>query len=182
MSNLMKQAIKASFLKLLNERPLTRITVLDIAADCGINRNSFYYHYHDIPALVEEIIRDEADSLIRANPAITTPGECVDAVFSFILENHRSINHIYYSVKREIFEQYLMQICTYVTTAWYDSFCREHSTDSPAYDRDLVLRFIRYELFGACIDFLNQDMPPEANEEARRLLEFSLKLIKPEAF
>jgi hypothetical protein len=131
---------------------------------------------------VEEIIRDEAESLIRANPAITTPGECVDAVFSFILENHRSINHIYYSVKREIFEQYLMQICTYVTTPWYDSFCREHSTDSPAYDRDLVLRFIRYELFGACIDFLNQDMPPEANEEAIRLLEFSLKLMKPEAF
>ena len=58
MSNLMKQAIKTSFLKLLDERPLTRITVLDIAADCGINRNSFYYHYHDIPALIEEIIRD----------------------------------------------------------------------------------------------------------------------------
>ena len=180
MSNLMKQAIKTSFLKLLDERPLTRITVLDIAADCGINRNSFYYHYHDIPALMEEIIRDEADNLIRTTPAISTPGECVDAVFSFILKNHRSINRIYHSVKREIFEQYLMQICTYVTTAWYDSFCREHPADSPAYDRDLVLRFIRYELFGACIDFLNQNMPPEANEEARRLLEFSLTLMKPE--
>ena len=121
MSNLMKKAIKASFLKLLDERPLTRITVVDIAADCGINRNSFYYHYHDIPSLMEEIIRDETDNFIRAYPDISTLDECVDAVFSFILENRRSISHIYHSVKREVFEQYLMSVCSYVVRTWYDS-------------------------------------------------------------
>ena len=52
MANFTEKAIKASFLKLLNERPLTKITVRDIVEDCGINRNSFYYHYRDIPALL----------------------------------------------------------------------------------------------------------------------------------
>ena len=66
MSNLTKQAIKNSFLKLLDERPLTRISVRDIAQDCGINRNSFYYHYHDIPEVMEEIFRDRTDALIDA--------------------------------------------------------------------------------------------------------------------
>ena len=41
MANFTEKAIKASFLKLLNERPLTKITVRDIVEDCGINRNSF---------------------------------------------------------------------------------------------------------------------------------------------
>ena len=45
MSNFTKNAIKASFVKLLNEQPLNKISVRSIVEDCGINRNSFYYHF-----------------------------------------------------------------------------------------------------------------------------------------
>ena len=65
MANFTEKAIKASFLKLLNERPLTKITVRDIVEDCGINRNSFYYHYRDIPALLEELITEQADNILQ---------------------------------------------------------------------------------------------------------------------
>ena len=65
MSPYTKQAIKNSFLKLLNERPLSQVTVKAIVEDCGINRNSFYYHFQDIPSLIEEIIREAADNLIQ---------------------------------------------------------------------------------------------------------------------
>ena len=67
-TSLTKRAIRASFLKLLNERPLNKITVKDIVEDCGINRNSFYYHYPDIPALAEEIVRDEAARIVQEYP------------------------------------------------------------------------------------------------------------------
>ena len=55
MANFTRKAIKEAFLKLLNQRPLSQITVKDIVEDCGINRNSFYYHFEDLPALVEEL-------------------------------------------------------------------------------------------------------------------------------
>ena len=51
MANFTKKAIKETFIALLEERPLSDITVKDIVGKCGINRNSFYYHYQDIPAL-----------------------------------------------------------------------------------------------------------------------------------
>lgn len=51
MPDFTERAIKASFMKLLNERPLNKITVKDIADDCGISRNSFYYHFEDVPRL-----------------------------------------------------------------------------------------------------------------------------------
>ena len=57
MPNFTKNAIKQAFIKLLHERPLKQITVKDIVEECGINRNSFYYHFADIPTLTEEIIR-----------------------------------------------------------------------------------------------------------------------------
>ena len=70
MSPYTKQAIKNSFLKLLNERPLSQVTVKAIVEDCGINRNTFYYHFADIASLATEIITDRADSIIQeyANP------------------------------------------------------------------------------------------------------------------
>ena len=35
-----REAIMASFLRLLEERPLREITVKDIVRDCGVNRNT----------------------------------------------------------------------------------------------------------------------------------------------
>ena len=42
-----------SFVKLLNLYPLDKITVKDIVSDCGISRNTFYYHYRDIYDLLD---------------------------------------------------------------------------------------------------------------------------------
>ena len=168
MSNLTVQAIKASFLKLLEERPLSRITVKDITDDCGINRNSFYYHFHDIPQLMEKIVLDQTNSLIEAYPDISSLEECVDVAFHFIVENRRSVNHIYYSLDREVFEQYLMRICEHTVTAWFHKAYEGIPYDEK--ERELKLRFIQYELFGACIDWMNQGMPQEAIEGAKYLL------------
>ena len=53
MAGFAKKAIRDSFIKLLNERPLSQITVRDIVDACGVNRNTFYYYFQDIPQLVE---------------------------------------------------------------------------------------------------------------------------------
>ena len=54
-----KQAIRQAFIELLNERPLDKISVKDIAERSTVNRNTFYYYYADIYALVEEIFQTE---------------------------------------------------------------------------------------------------------------------------
>ena len=56
MANFTQKAIRDSFVKLLNERPLSQITVRDIVDDCGVNRNTFYYYYRDLPQLLETIV------------------------------------------------------------------------------------------------------------------------------
>lgn len=60
-----KREIKNSFIKLLTERPISQITVKDIVEDCGVNRNSFYYHFQDIPSLLEEIIVEMTAKVIE---------------------------------------------------------------------------------------------------------------------
>ena len=68
MPNFTKLAIQQSFLRLLSQRPITKITVKDIVEDCGINRNSFYYHFQDLPQLLETMIIENADETISRIP------------------------------------------------------------------------------------------------------------------
>lgn len=65
MSELTKRAIQESFKKLLSNQPLDKITVKNITDDCGVNRNTFYYHYSDIYQLLEEIILTEAQKSVE---------------------------------------------------------------------------------------------------------------------
>ena len=45
MSQVTKRALEQSLKNLLLKKPLTKITVNDIAEDCGINPNCCFYHY-----------------------------------------------------------------------------------------------------------------------------------------
>ncbi len=168
MAGLTKQAIKASFFKLLNEQPLSKISVRDIVEDCGINRNSFYYHYRDIPALIEEIITEAWDAMVQQYPTITDLHDCCCAVMETALQNRRVVFHIYNSVSRDAFEQYLMRFCEYAVETYLTAVFagQEVSGDK----RRLVVRMLKCSLFGMSIDWLSGGMKPEGRDELLRLL------------
>ena len=54
-----EKAIANALKKLLAKRPLNKITISDIANECGINRMTFYYHYRDVYDLIECIANEE---------------------------------------------------------------------------------------------------------------------------
>ena len=51
-SQLTKRALEESFKRQLSTKPFAKITVADIAQDCGISRMTFYYHFKDIYDLI----------------------------------------------------------------------------------------------------------------------------------
>ena len=71
-TSITKRAIQSAFLELLDQRSLSRITVKDITDICGINRNTFYYHYQDISALIEEICSDAVEQIVREYPNLNS--------------------------------------------------------------------------------------------------------------
>ncbi len=176
MPNFTEMAIKKTFMKLLNERPLNQITVKDIVEECGINRNSFYYHFQDIPALIEEIVTEEADRIIKKYPSIDTLEICLNAAVDFAMENRRAILHIYHSVNRAVFEQYLWKVCHYVvmtygTTVFDGKQVKEE-------DRQLILRFYECVCFGIVIDWMNDGMPEQVHRKLSRLYELKKGMIE----
>lgn len=171
MANFTKQAIKASFIKLLNEKPLGKISVRDIVEDCGINRNSFYYHYQDIPALLTEIITGLFDRLIEAYPDVTSLVECFDKAAEYTLENKRALLHIYNSINRDIFEIYLMKYSEYAVTAYLSTAFSE--TEVAEEDKAVIIRFLKCSIFGIFLDWLAAGLPEDAVGNIKRMLTVS---------
>jgi len=55
-----KKALAASLKCLMEVAPLSRISVRDIVDDCGVNRQTFYYHFRDKYEPVNRIYKTEA--------------------------------------------------------------------------------------------------------------------------
>lgn len=168
MSTFTERAIKEAFIKLLEEQPLSQITVKAIAEKCGINRNSFYYHFQDIPALVEEIVKEFFDEIINRYPSIAVLEDCIEAALRYSLEHRRTIMHLHDSVSRDVYERYLMRFCEYAVTVYIDTAYREAAVGDA--DKKMIIRLLKCELFGAYTEWMSLGMPESAIEELRRLL------------
>lgn len=167
MPNFTKKAIKETFVSLLDERPLNKITVKDIVETCGINRNSFYYHYQDLPALLEEITAERVQDLIQAHPTIDSLEDCFDAALEFVLKNRRAVWHIYNSLSRDVFERYLMDVCHYVVKTYVEADFAGRPV-SPE-DKEMLIRYHKCECFGNLIDWLNSGMKDDISAYFHRI-------------
>lgn len=169
MPSFTKNAIKQSFVKLLNQRPISQITVKDIVEDCGINRNSFYYHFSDIPALVEEIITDEADRIISEYASVESISEGFEAAIGFVLKNKKAVYHLYNSAGRDLVIQYLMKICGHIVAVYFDTVFPNSPVKEG--DKELMIMFYKCELFGSVIEWLNTGMKLDICGAFNRLCE-----------
>lgn len=70
-----KLLIRRAFTKLLREKPIQNITVKELCAHAGVNRGTFYAHYADIYALLEQIEREMYDELCEALEPLRSAGE-----------------------------------------------------------------------------------------------------------
>lgn len=59
-----KRLLADSLRRLLEKKPLDKITVKEIVENCGVNRQTFYYNFQDIYDLVEWIFRDTSEQLL----------------------------------------------------------------------------------------------------------------------
>lgn len=58
-----KSLLKEVFMTLASEKEINSITVNELANRCEINRNTFYYYYSDLTALIQDIIAEELEQV-----------------------------------------------------------------------------------------------------------------------
>lgn len=167
MPNFTQNAIMASLLKLLNQRPLDKITVKDIVDDCGVNRNTFYYHFEDIRALVVYLFRTETEHILEEYPDTEPWQEGILRASRLAMENRRAVYHIYNSMRREELEQYLYQVISRVMTVFVGQ--RAEGIDADPQDKQLIIDFYQYAVVGLMLHWLGNNMQGDVDGLLRRL-------------
>lgn len=106
MSKFTEQAIINAFLDELSEKPFDKITVTSIVKRCGINRNTFYYHYQDMFALVDDMLKRAAAELSMTNPRMHDWQQAFAALTSFARAHKSAFYHLYNSSNNTRIEAY----------------------------------------------------------------------------
>ena len=60
-----RKMIRESFLELLKDKDISKITVTDIVNKADLNRSTFYAHYIDVRAITEEMENEVIDKMIE---------------------------------------------------------------------------------------------------------------------
>ena len=72
---LTRQLLQNAFVEILAEKPVQRVSVVELCARAGVNRGTFYLHYHDVYDLLERMeadVLDDLDALLASTPVIVS--------------------------------------------------------------------------------------------------------------
>lgn len=153
-----RQAIVTSFLRLIAKRPPDKITVRDIVDDCGVNRNTFYYYFQDIYAVLEEIYAD----LIRDLPLGSTASALVtfySRMLDFTAAHPAAARSLALALGYEGLERYL-------GGALQDVIEQTAKGSGGVASRALGRRMLSHALLGLCLDAMRggKETPPTPAE------------------
>lgn len=169
MASRTKRAILDSMIKLLNEKPLDQITVRDIVEDCQVSRNTFYYHFEDIPQLLESVINAETERIIQEHVRVDSSADCLEAVISFAMSNRKAALHIYRSANRDIYELYQWRMCRHMATLYIDGVLADRRIAES--DHRLLLDYATCLCSGLVSGWLQEGMKSDIRARFHRLCE-----------
>lgn len=110
MSQMTKKALAASLKKLMTRTPLEKITVKDLVSDCGVNRQTFYYHFQDIYDLLGWIYRSEALDSIADYKSYDTWQQGFLKIFYYVSDNRAFCLNTFHSLGRDHLEEFLYSV------------------------------------------------------------------------
>ncbi len=161
MAQYTKRAIIAGFMELLNERPFNKITVVDVAERCEINRNTFYYYYDDLYALVDDILHIETQKILDMRITCDSWADAFTLVTEFDRQNRRAVYHLYHSPNWQNLEKHLYDIILSGMTAVMENEAKDTGA-SPEDILDLAV-FYSCAMLGVMTQWLRNDMKYDAD-------------------
>ena len=172
MSQVTKRALEQSLKNLLLKKPLTKITVSDIADDCGINRMTFYYHFKDIYDLVEWSCLEDAKRALDEKKTYDTWQQGLLQIFEAVQQNKPFILNVYRCVHREQVEKYLQPLVDELLIGVIEEKASGMTVRDE--DKQFIAQAYGYMFIGLMLDWIKDNM----REDPRQIVDRLSRLIK----
>ena len=167
MSGFTKEIIARTFTELLDEKPMSKVTVKDIVERCGVNRNTFYYHFRDIPDVVEFIFKKKWDEILEAPQEKSSILECMEEMAALVRSNRKLMLNVYKSVKRDIFLVYMNEVATYIITEYFDKNMSEFNLEKE--EIQMLIKYYKCLFIGILMEWLDRGLEDDLGAEMRQM-------------
>lgn len=156
MSQRTEKAIAASFKHLLQKKSLNKITISDIANDCGINRMTFYYHFRDIYDLIEWICDEDCKTALEGIKGLENWSQALENFINVLYEDRAFIISAFHSVEREKIDEYLHKVISGILKNFINAM--ESSQYVSAEDKQFIADYYTYAFAGLLTQWISTGM------------------------
>lgn len=151
-----KQRLADSLKSLLSQKTLDHITVKEIVAKCGINRQTFYYNFQDVYALLDWIFQQEIVRLQLGDPDCPwKEGFC--RTVQYLRDNQKLVLNAYRSVGRIRLEQYLTDILFPIMRR--QAAANAQGLEVTSQEREFVAQLHTSAFLGILFSWMDRGMP-----------------------
>ena len=102
-----KEALASALHQMMTVKPIDKVTVKDIVEICGVNRQTFYYHFDDVDDLLEWVFEQDSDRVFPREVVYDRWMEDMMGYFDYLESNSAFTLNVYNSNSRLYMLRYL---------------------------------------------------------------------------
>lgn len=182
-----KKLIKKALAKLIHENDATKITVSDIIREADISRGTFYAHYSDVNAVIEQIESEELKNLVdfveefgfdNISDNIT---HFVNLICDYLCKD---IEYYRMLAQSKVLESFLWRLFN----IYYDKLFEQTVNCNPLLDKDEIRLYLLYTTSASknvIISWLCGDIsgtPKQLSERLGKLISLNGLYLKTKSF
>lgn len=171
-SNITKNALADSLKKLGSKKILDKITVSDITNDCGVNRQTFYYHFNDKYELLSWIYTQELFLPLTKDLTLDNWGEKLVELFTYMKKKKAFFMNTIKS-SNNFFAEYLDKVLTELFKKVIKELDFYNHLDEK--EKDIYARFFAYGMTGVIVDWTLKGMKEDEAELSKILQSMVIK-------
>ncbi len=157
MSKNTKHVLGESLKKLLQKKPLNKITVTEIVSDSGLNRMTFYYHFKDIYDLLEWVCLEDAKTAVEGlDNTYENWKEGLYKIFMLVHNNRPSVLHAYSALSRDYLERYIYRLTDTLFLTVINDLDASKSLEQK--DKEFIASFYKYAFLGTVLNWIDNNM------------------------
>lgn len=176
MNSRTKKLFKKSFIKLINKKGYSKVTIKDIVEDAGFNRTTFYLYYEDKNAITKDLMEEMYAGFMESCYVDYPKNQWISA--ESLSENAFSLFY-YIKENRDFFDLLLMQDTLpkihdfspsgifEVLNKYFEMKFNVH-TNLRAH---LINHYMAYGTAGLIIDWIKNDYKKTTNEITKEMIE-----------
>ncbi len=175
MSELTKKVLSNELKDMLKEKPVNKISISELCERVGIKRQTFYYHFADLPELIEWTCYKEVESVLKENRSYSSWEAGFYDIFKLAKKEKPFIMNIYHGVSVSLLQDYMCRLTFPLLKNVVDEVAESlHIDDVTESDKTFIEHFYTIAFVDLVISWVDRDM----KDDPKTIIDHLSPLVK----